>query len=369
MLFGYPVEATQNNWLHDCLCETVRKLHARADAGKRYPAWPKILPKAYRVKLESRTGLRDRVKAYDRAIRKISKADRDAILQAVEAENRISDLLSGACDCATIDNLPEVVREPADALFAFAFDLLTDLDVRDQQYAAIYASASEHMCPFCGTEYFDAPGTAREALDHYLTRSRYPFAAANLRNLVPMGHKCNSSYKLASDLLRRADGTRRVAFDPYDHLNLSVSLDDSEPFDGASTNTPRWEIRFEPENPAVSTWDEVFSVRERYRRDHLDPWYENWIRGFVAWARRRNWHSLADAELGAALGEYAEFWAANGLSDRAFLKAAVFRMLRRHCESGHRRLLDQIRNLVMPLAPALIVSTASPSATEGGGSP
>jgi hypothetical protein len=348
VLFGYPVAATRNNWLHECLCEAIRNVHGAADAGKRYPTWPKILPDAYRAKLRARNALRDRVRAYDRAIRKLAKPDRDLVLQAVEEENRIADLLSGACECATIDALPKAIHEPVDALFGLAFGLLTDLDVRDQQYAAIYAAAPERMCAFCGTEYFDAPGAPREALDHYLTKSRYPFAAANLRNLVPMGHKCNSSYKLANDLLRCADGSRRVAFDPYNHANVSVLLDDSAPFDGTTENTPRWVIRFAPESPAVPTWDEVFSVRERYRRDHLDPSFANWLGLFGKWARREGLGADTDQALVAALRRYEELWAESGLQDRAFLKAAVFRMLRRHCEAGHQRLMAQLRNLVAP---------------------
>jgi hypothetical protein len=286
------------------------------------------------------------VRAYDRAIRKLSRTDRDIVLEAVEAENRISDLLSGARDCARIDDLPELVREPVDALFGFAFGLLSDLDVRDQQYAAIYDAVPEHMCPFCGTEYFDAPGAAREALDHYLTRSRYPFAAANLRNLVPMGHKCNSSYKLAKDLLRCADGSGRVAFDPYNHAKVSILLNDSNPFDGATENTPRWEIRFDPETPAVPTWDEVFAVRERYRRDHLDPSFANWLGLFGKWARREGLKADTDEGLVAALQRYEDSWAESGMQDRAFLKAAVFRMLRHHCAAGDQRLLTQLRNLL-----------------------
>lgn len=360
MLFGYPVAATQNNWLHDCLCEAVRNVHAAADAGKRYPQWPKVLPSTHRALLKPRTGLRDRVKAYNTAIRKLSKAERDAVLQAVEAQNRISDLVSGTCDCVTIDELPEVVREPVNDLFGFAFGLLTDLDVRDQQYAAIYADAPEHMCPFCGTEYFDAPGAAREALDHYLTRSRYPFAAANLRNLVPMGYKCNSGYKLANDLLRRADGSRRVAFDPYNHhTKVRVVLDGSEPFAGTTENMPKWEIRFDPDTQSVPTWDEVFSVRERYRRDHLDPSFVSWLRLFGQWARREGVQADTDEALVAALRRYEENWAESGMQDRAFLKAAVFRMLRHHCEAGHQRLKDQLRNL---LAPSVTASAPLPSA-------
>ncbi|MFN7970971.1 MAG: hypothetical protein U0166_01235 [Acidobacteriota bacterium] len=309
--------------------------------------------------MKPRTGLRDRMRAYDLAIRKLAKIERDIVLQTVDAENRISDLLAGVRDCLRTDGLPEGVRAPAEALFGFAFELLAEFDVRDQQYAAIYAACPEHMCPFCGTEYFDAPGAAREALDHYLVRSRYPFAAANLLNLVPMGHKCNSSYKLSSDLLRRSDGARRVAFDPYNHTRISVSLDDSDPFDGKTPNTPNWTIRFEPDSRAVETWDEVFSVKERYRRDHLDPSFAGWLGLFQKWARVMGLQNESgDEALVGVLRRYEELWSESGMQDRAFLKAAVFRLLRRQCEGGHQRLITQIRSLVAPVAAPLPIEAS-----------
>lgn len=358
MLFGYPLTATRNNWLHECLIEAVKKVHYAVDSARLCPTWPKALPIAHQATLKSRTGLRNRVKAYDQAIRRLTKADRDLVLAAVVDQNRIADLLSGACNCTPLDGLPQDVREPVKSLFGFAFDLLAALDVRAQHYEAICSAAGEHMCPFCGTEYFDAPGGPLEALDHYLAKSRYPFAAANLRNLVPMGHKCNSSYKLASDLLYKPDGTRRVAFDPYNHATISVVLDDSEPFDGATANTPKWEIKFVPDNPAVQTWDEVFSIRERYRRNHLDRDFAQWLSGFRSWARSANLRADTDDKLIDALRQYEEYWVASGIQDRAFLKAAVFRMLRHHCELGHQRLMDQLRDLVAPLPKSAAPSPA-----------
>jgi hypothetical protein len=288
------------------------------------------------------------LKAYNTAVRRLGKAERASVLEALESENRIGDLLSAASECATIDRLPQIIREPVADLFEFAFNLLSDLPVRDEHYAAIYTACPAHVCPFCGTEYFDAPGAPRQALDHYLASSRYPFAAANLRNLVPMGHKCNSSYKLATDLLRREDGSRRKAFDPYNHTHVTVSLDDSDPFGGATENTPNWKIRFDPDTVEVPTWDEVFCVRDRYRRDHLDQSFRGWLDLFAKVARRDGVQADSNADLVAALQRLEDLFTDSGLQDRAFLKAAVFRMLRRHCQAGHQRLLDQLRTLVAP---------------------
>lgn len=349
MLFGYPLAATQNNWLHECVLEAIETVHELVDAKERYPAWPKILPIAYQAALNSRTGLRDRIKAYNIALRQLSsKSERDAVLAAVTDQNRIADLLSNASSCAALDALPVAIHEAVTSLFDFSFALLTDFKIRDEHYKAIYDSAIEHVCPFCGTEYFDAPGAPREALDHYLAKSRYPFAAVNLRNLVPMGHKCNSNYKLAVDLLYDSGGVRRVAFDPYNHTKIGVVLDDSDPFDGSTPNIPKWTIKFEPDAPAVSTWDAVFSIRVRYQRDHLDEGYSAWLREFRNWARSAERHGDTDAGLLDALTRFEQYCADNGMRDKAFLKAAVFRMLRLHCEQEHDRLKQFLRDLLAP---------------------
>jgi hypothetical protein len=60
-----------------------------------------------------------------------------------------------------------------------------------------------------------------------------------------------------------------------------------------------------------------------------------------------------DEELVEVLRRYEAFWVESGMQDRAFLKAAVFRMLRLHCESGHKRLIELLKNLVTPPTPMI----------------
>ena len=347
MLFGYPIEATNDNWLHECLCEAIAAIHSHIDSDNSYPQWPAILPNDYQSRLIASTGLRVHLENYAKALRKLSKSHQDQILQAIADQNKISELLSGGCDCAMIDELPKPIQTCIKELFIYAFDKLKDLGVRESHYAHIYASIPHKVCPFCGVEYMDPPGARREDLDHYLPKSLYPLAAANLRNLVPMGHKCNSKYKLSTDVLRRSDGTRRVAFDPYDHTEISVVLDDSEPFDGEESNIPRWVMRFNPDIPAATTWDEVFEIRVRYYRDHLNPSYKKWLKDFRSWSRSANLMGNTDTLIVEALRRYETYNIECGIQDRAHLKAAVFRMLRLHCEAGNRRLLNIMKDLIV----------------------
>ena len=354
MLFGYPISATATNWLHECLCEILRSIHASLKPATTLPDWPEIIPELYRKRLHRRTGLKDRLNTYRAALENLTLGQQEQILQALHDQNEIALLLSCQHNCKAITDLPQPIREPAKELFKFAFELLTDLEIRDKHYKVIYDAVPSHTCPFCGCENFDAPRIPREALDHYLAESKYPFAASNLRNLVPMGNKCNSRYKLAKDILIRDDGTRRKSFDPYNSTGIKLSLENSQPFAGTPTTigqAPRWQIEFESNTEEVLTWDEVFHIRERYEKDVLDPKFKSWLDDFKHWCKSakilpNSDQEFSDQELVDGIDRYATLYEEMGISDRAFLKAAVFRMLHTHCNNGDRRLISFIRTVI-----------------------
>lgn len=349
MLFGYPIEAIAENWLHDSLFEILHTIHTNLQNGQAPPTWPEIIPEPRRADLRRRRGLRDRLVSYQTAAADLNDNELNQVIDALSEQNDVARLLSGACHCDTIDDLPVSIREPVKDLFTFAFKLLSDLGIRDRQYRVIYDQIPYHVCPFCGCEYFDAPTAPREALDHYLAESRYPFAAANLCNLVPMGHKCNSKYKLAQDILHKDDGTRRKSYYPYGHAGIQISLENSEPFAGSYRlfPLPLWRIDFEPDIEETLTWDTVFHIRERYRRDILDPDFMSWLREFSSWCCSADVRPVSKQDVIDALRQYSEHMEAMRMRDRAFLKASVFRMLFRHCQQGNQRLITLINGVVI----------------------
>ncbi|WP_323009863.1 hypothetical protein [Paracoccus sp. (in: a-proteobacteria)] len=100
------------------------------------------------------------------------------ILRQTELPNVFSD----ASPCPTLASLPAAIRAPASALADYLFGQLSTLKegdgfLRDNLYSVIYSKEIRH-CPFCGLNYFRAPGAPRHALDHLLPISIYPFAAA-----------------------------------------------------------------------------------------------------------------------------------------------------------------------------------------------
>jgi hypothetical protein len=185
---------------------------------------------------------------------------------------------------------------------------------------------TSHICPFCGYEYFDAPGAPRHDLDHFLPISRYPFAGANLRNLVPAGDRCNRVYKGSANILVAEDGHRRRCFDPYGAKFAAVSLEGSDIFARRGGSLPAWNIDI-GDSAEAATWNAVWKVKERYRRDVLDADYHSWLTHFAEWCRRSQRPTATATEIRTALRDYVQTVIQEGFSDRGFLKRALFEML------------------------------------------
>lgn len=355
MLFGYPIAATVDNWLHECFCHVLQSIHSKLASGNVVTEWSEVIPEPYRNGLKSRLtgrgGLGDKLNGYQTALAKLTTADQNRILQAFNDQNKIALLLSCQCDCEAIADLPSGIHEPVKILFKYAFGLLEELEIREKHYNIIYKSIPSRVCPFCGDENFTplgSVGSRREALDHYLLKASYPFAAANLRNLVPMGYKCNSQYKNTQNILYRNDQTRRRSFDPYNHGIVKISLDNSQPFAGTRGKMqeplPKWKIDFGSNSEEVDTWDDVFHIRERYANT-LDEEFNSWLYIFGKKCQQGIIPN-SDQKLMDTIKHYAMSCELEGFGDRAFLKAAVFRMLHIHCQKGDQRLIELIKGYV-----------------------
>ncbi|MGB1017778.1 MAG: hypothetical protein ACPGVH_01805 [Chitinophagales bacterium] len=138
------------------------------------------------------------------------------------------------------------------------------------------------ICPFCGIlPLKDNNASYREAYDHYLPKGLYPFNSINFKNLAPMCHECNSTYKLSKVPIDEKDGkninpiqktsSRKLAFYPYATDNpeiedytfeIKINTNDIlniKPEDIELT------INVEDNDEKVETWKRVFGIDERYK--------------------------------------------------------------------------------------------------------
>jgi len=347
MRIGFPVESTNENWLHSSLVAMVSEIHRALDSNQTSRDWLESVPDAKKGLLRTRTALKAKLDRYQRVASRLSAANRAGVLAMLSAQNRISEILACTVDCGTVLELPKTVRKPIKELFESAYDLLGNLHIRDGQYRIIWDAVPNHICPFCFDEHFDHPSLPRTDLDHFLLRSEYPFAAANLRNLVPMGKKCNQSYKGTTNMLFDKSGNRRKCFDPYVPREIDFNLVNSVPFGGSDGVTPRWQIDFDPYSDECNTWDSVFKVRERFEKNILNPHFNEWLGMFARWfVRVKGAQNVSDLLISSALKEFGENEANGGPSARDFLKVRVFNMLYEHCVRANSRLLNHLRDVI-----------------------
>jgi hypothetical protein len=332
LLFAYPIVAAEENWLHECLSAVIREATVRMDAGEPVESWPQCIPAERRGRLRNFRQLEERLAVLLQGYRGLSPQARALVREALEDQAALDELFAGQRSALVASRLPKAVRDPAKRFFDKAFTVLADVGIRDSNYRKFTEAVEDRICAFCGCEYFSGAGHKREPLDHYLALSLYPFAGANSNNLVPMGPRCNSSYKLSKDVLRDRSGIRRKCFNPYTAEPVRVSLLRSRLF-ARDGSLPEWEIDLYGDPERIETWNDVFDVEARFA-DHLDPIYKKSLKVFGAlWHKNR-----------AVLGEGANVCGAfrhlmilsraEGWSGRAFLKTALYDLLYSRCSAG-----------------------------------
>ncbi len=139
----------------------------------------------------------------------------------------------------------------------------------DDHYFKFIEKNKPDSCPFCGVHSIKGiHHSKREAYDHFLPKSIYPFSSMNFKNLVPTCHECNSSYKNQKDPLTDSAGVSRKAFYPFStsipSIQVQVSLGDS---DGKTLLPKQIEITLEAgaHTEELNTWKDLYGIENRYK--------------------------------------------------------------------------------------------------------
>ena len=338
MLFSFPVDALACNWLNPNVVDALVRGMDAIDARRQPEAWPDCLPDDRREILRRRTGLRPKLLAFWAAYAQLAPAERAGVREAIARQTALPAVLSDALPCPTSNNLPMGIRQCADVLADYLFGQLMKVAedgkfLRDSHYEFIH-NCGIRTCPFCGLYYFRPPAMRRNALDHLMPISRYPFVAADFRNLPPACHECNSTYKGNADILSEDSGARRVCSDPYNGPTFEVSLVGSALGAGneiRGRRMPRWIISFLG-GPAAQaeTWNSVYGIKYRYEAT-LDADFLSWLQHFALWFVREFDKEYGPADVAQELPRYIDNVLQETYEDRAFLKAEALRLVERSC--------------------------------------
>lgn len=233
---------------------------------------------------------------------KINKGRREALKRWYVNNNSIEDLCCHTNNCKPLHykRFKQLNAEIAPKIEKFFKSLFTDIihlkavqskvGKIDEHYKAFMIENDEGKCPFCGIS--DVKGqyhTRREAYDHYLPKDIYPFNSINFKNLAPMCHECNSSYKTVKDPLRSSNSKkRRKAFYPYTNEiqppELKIDLKNRD-INNLKPEDVNLDITSTAHQEEVDTWMDVFGIEERYKalcmaKHYGKDWYSQIIDGY-----------------------------------------------------------------------------------------
>lgn len=158
---------------------------------------------------------------------------------------------------------------------------------------------SKEICPFCGIHPLKGNNHSyREAYDHYIPKGLYPFNTVNFKNLAPMCHECNSTYKLAKKPIYKNDANninpiqrelnRSFSFYPYSidefQLNFTIELNNLD-INNLQPHDIELTIVSENKEEQIESWMRIFGLEERYKAVLCSPnegkvWINSIIDGY-----------------------------------------------------------------------------------------
>lgn len=211
-------------------------------------------------------------------------------------------------------NVRDVIENPSKVLFKYMFKSTLKVKPHYKEFLEKVRKPYKRYCPFCGLEELipavriTPDGKTKESqqdYDHLLYKDEYPFAAVNMKNLAPMGSKCNQKYKLTKDLIFDKDGNRIVFYYPY-HKCPDISIDlTGSPIPDDNDDGKGWIINFKPNTDKVETWAYIFEIRVRYKELFEDGYFDTWLEQLRKYIKRLGLVSSATS-IKKAIEEYIE---------------------------------------------------------------
>ena len=129
---------------------------------------------------------------------------------------------------------------------------------------------NDGICPFCGLNSVDGNiVSTKDAYDHFLPKSIYPFNSINFKNLSPMCYKCNSGNKSTDDPIEHIKG-RKLAFYPYANIHPEIEFKFELLTNNVKAIKPAdyiLSINSATNTEELESWKRIFKTDRKYRTD------------------------------------------------------------------------------------------------------
>ncbi|MDQ2087910.1 hypothetical protein RBH29_15885 [Herbivorax sp. ANBcel31] len=137
-------------------------------------------------------------------------------------------------------------------------------------YEMFYKETIKYVCPFCGLDnMLNSKDLYREAFDHYLPKSKYPFVSFLRENIFPICNTCNSRYKGDKD-----PKDYGKSFYPF-----ASELNDCElSFEIIAGEIVKTDIDSKHFLEEIESWNRMFDIKDRinnFAEVNLNGWVSN----------------------------------------------------------------------------------------------
>ena len=288
----------------------------------------KLLP----YSISKRKLLKDEVERIYDSFKGLSNDQKDTIKKAFGFTNQIEKLCNKDVQPVYLSAMDKVVSEDIKPLFKWCYENLLDkakvTGDKLEYYQELIRKNDFQYCPCCGLIDFESPApenTTREANDHYLPKSKYPFASVNFQNLVPLCYKCNSDRKSTKDPIEND----RKAFYPFangEHdISIAIEIDKSKDIDKLERDDLTLTLTGDPEK--IKTWDWLFDISDRYKDTVREKIAYNLVRQ-LANRYKRNKERNQGLTFTEIIDDHIKDYEDDKYSDKKFLKVAFLEELK-----------------------------------------
>lgn len=211
--------------------------------------------------------LKTKIDTIYEACKSLSVDERETIVNAFFTNNQIEKLCNGDLLPVHLNKLPGVVEQQMKPLLIDFYEILLERKkvpgTKQDYYQKLIRENEFQYCPCCGYMTFESTDCKyREAFDHYLPKSDYPFASVNFSNLVPLCYKCNSDRKKVKDPIEK----KAKAFYPFSNeehrIEINITIDKAK--DLRKLDRSDLAIDIIGDMDKIATWDRLFDIKERY---------------------------------------------------------------------------------------------------------
>lgn len=221
----------------------------------------------FKIIYKSYKGLQIKVNEIYKLCKALNDAEKKAIKDAFETNNKIEELCNGTIKPVYLKKLHIIVEDKMKPLLVDFYETLLERQkvpgTKSDYYIKLNEKNKFSDCPCCGMTYFEPSDSAnREAFDHYLPKVLYPFASVNFHNLVPLCYKCNSDRKKTKDPIVNG----KKAYYPFSKNNheigIKLKLDTSKNL--GQLKRRELSVEFTGDKEKLETWNRLFDINNRY---------------------------------------------------------------------------------------------------------